>query len=54
MVSLWLMPATGRRFDSLLHGQLRFGYEPDDWDLIKLSWSLIDFDPYEPEWEGLV
>lgn len=31
------------------HGALRFGYEPDDWDRIKASWSLIDFDPYEPD-----
>jgi hypothetical protein len=28
-------------------------FDPDEWDVIKLSWSLIEFDPYEPEWEGL-
>jgi hypothetical protein len=38
-----------------LHGRLRFWHdlEPFEWDDIKASWALIDFDPYEPEWEGL-
>jgi hypothetical protein len=35
-----------------MHGRLRFGYwlEQYQWDQVKESWSLIDFDPYEPDW----
>ncbi len=35
----------------VMHGRLRFGFqlEPYEWDEVKESWSLIDFDPYEPD-----
>ena len=35
------------------HGNLSFGFNlsDEDWKDIKQEWaSLVDFDPYEPEW----
>lgn len=33
------------------HGLLTFSsYDREDWEYIKQRFALIDFDPYEPDW----